>query len=143
MPGAPVAEATFENLEPRIKVLVEHGFTPGLATILVGDDGASAGYIRMKQEKALEVGLTAPHVHLPESATQADLVAAIRDHQVVVVAGGMIPGRHLAVDPVDLVVLRPQPGREPGRHQPAQPLFAQEGRRVGAERTERELPQER
>jgi len=78
MPGAPVAEATFANLEPRIKVLVERGFTPGLATILVGDDGASAGYIRMKQEKALEVGLTAPHVHLPENATQADLVAAIR-----------------------------------------------------------------
>ena len=78
MPGAPVAEAVFASLEPRIKVLVDRGFTPGLATILVGDDGASAGYIRMKQEKALEVGLTAPHVHLPERATQADLVAAIR-----------------------------------------------------------------
>jgi methylenetetrahydrofolate dehydrogenase (NADP+) / methenyltetrahydrofolate cyclohydrolase len=78
MSGAPVAEATFANLEPRIKVLVEQGLTPGLATILVGDDGASAGYIRMKQEKALEVGLNAPHVHLPENATQADLVAAIR-----------------------------------------------------------------
>ena len=78
MPGAPVAEATFATIEPRIKVLVDRGFTPGLATILVGDDGASAGYIRMKQEKALEVGLTAPHVHLPESATQADLLAAIR-----------------------------------------------------------------
>jgi methylenetetrahydrofolate dehydrogenase (NADP+)/methenyltetrahydrofolate cyclohydrolase len=78
MPGAPVAEATFATIEPRIKVLVDRGFTPGLATILVGDDGASAGYIRMKQEKALEVGLTAPHIHLPENATQADLLAAIR-----------------------------------------------------------------
>ncbi|MDQ1508447.1 MAG: methylenetetrahydrofolate dehydrogenase / methenyltetrahydrofolate cyclohydrolase [Actinomycetota bacterium] len=78
MPGAPVAEATFASLAPRIKVLVDRGFTPGLATILVGDDGASAGYVRMKQEKALEVGLTAPHVHLPENATQADLLAAIR-----------------------------------------------------------------
>jgi len=78
MPGAPVAEATFASIEPRIKVLVDRGFTPGLATILVGDDGASAGYIRMKQEKALEVGLTAPHIHLPENATQADLLAAIR-----------------------------------------------------------------
>ena len=77
MPGAPVAEATFANLEPRIKVLVERGFTPGLATILVGDDGASEGYVRMKQEKAREVGMAAPHVHLPENATQADLVAAI------------------------------------------------------------------
>jgi methylenetetrahydrofolate dehydrogenase (NADP+)/methenyltetrahydrofolate cyclohydrolase len=32
----------------------------------------------MKQEKAADVGLTSPHVHLPESATQADLLAAIR-----------------------------------------------------------------
>lgn len=78
MPGAPVAEATFTALEPRIKVLVDRGFTPGLGTILVGDDGASEGYIRMKQEKAIEVGLTAPHVHLPQDATQADLLAAIR-----------------------------------------------------------------
>jgi len=78
MPGAPVAEATFADLEPRIKRLVEHGVTPGLGTILVGDDGASAGYIRMKQEKAEAVGFTSPHVHLPEDATQADLLAAIR-----------------------------------------------------------------
>jgi methylenetetrahydrofolate dehydrogenase (NADP+)/methenyltetrahydrofolate cyclohydrolase len=77
MPGAPVAEATFAVIEPRIKMLVDRGFTPGLATILVGDDGASAGYIRMKQEKAQELGLTAPHVHLPQNATQADLLAAI------------------------------------------------------------------
>jgi methylenetetrahydrofolate dehydrogenase (NADP+)/methenyltetrahydrofolate cyclohydrolase len=78
MPGAPVSEATFADLEPRIKRLVDQGHTPGLATILVGDDGASAGYIRMKQEKAAEVGMTSPHVHLPADAQQADLVAAIR-----------------------------------------------------------------
>jgi methylenetetrahydrofolate dehydrogenase (NADP+)/methenyltetrahydrofolate cyclohydrolase len=78
MPGAPVADATFTMLAPRIERLVEHGITPGLGTILVGDDGASAGYIRVKQKKAEEVGFTSPHVHLPESATQADLLAAIR-----------------------------------------------------------------
>lgn len=77
MPGGPVAEATFANLEPRIELLVEHGVTPGLGTILVGDDGASVGYIRMKQDKAAEVGFTAPHVHLPGDATQADLLNAI------------------------------------------------------------------
>ena len=36
-------------------VLAKTGMKPGLATILVGDDGASAGYIRMKQEKAAAV----------------------------------------------------------------------------------------
>ena len=76
--GAPVAAAVFADLQPRIKALVEAGHQPGLGTILVGDDSASAGYIRMKQEKAAELGLRSPHVHLPQTATQADVVAAIR-----------------------------------------------------------------
>lgn len=78
LPGGPVADAVFDELAPRIKALVEAGHTPGLGTILVGDDSASAGYIRMKQEKAIELGLSAPHIHLGQDATQADLVAAIR-----------------------------------------------------------------
>jgi methylenetetrahydrofolate dehydrogenase (NADP+)/methenyltetrahydrofolate cyclohydrolase len=79
LPGAPVAEAVFADLAPRIKMLVDAGRTPGLGTILVGDEGASAGYIRMKQEKAAELGLTSPHIHLPDDTSQADLVAAIRE----------------------------------------------------------------
>jgi methylenetetrahydrofolate dehydrogenase (NADP+)/methenyltetrahydrofolate cyclohydrolase len=78
LPGAPVAEAVFADLAPRIKALVEAGHTPGLGTILVGEDSASAGYIRMKQEKAVELGLTAPHIHLPQDARQADVIDAIR-----------------------------------------------------------------
>src|SRR4051794_21717704 len=79
LPGGPVADAVFAELGPRIEKLVAGGRTPGLGTTLVGDDSASAGYIRMKQERAVELGLSAPHLHLPQSATQADLVAAIRD----------------------------------------------------------------
>ncbi len=78
LPGAPVAEAVLADLAPRIDALVAAGHRPGLGTILVGDDSASAGYIRMKMEKAEALGLTSPHVHLPQDATQADLVAAIR-----------------------------------------------------------------
>ncbi|HXR41016.1 MAG TPA: tetrahydrofolate dehydrogenase/cyclohydrolase catalytic domain-containing protein [Acidothermaceae bacterium] len=77
--GRPVAAAVLADLLPRIKALVDAGHRPGLGTILVGDDSASAGYIKMKQDKAVELGLTSPHVHLPQSATQADLVSAIRD----------------------------------------------------------------
>jgi methylenetetrahydrofolate dehydrogenase (NADP+)/methenyltetrahydrofolate cyclohydrolase len=78
MPGGPVAEAVFVDLAPRIDKLVAAGHRPGLGTILVGNESASAGYIRMKQAKAAEVGLESPHIHLPDDATQADLVAAIR-----------------------------------------------------------------
>jgi methylenetetrahydrofolate dehydrogenase (NADP+) / methenyltetrahydrofolate cyclohydrolase len=79
LPGGPVAEAVYADLAPRIESLVAAGRRPGIGTILVGDDSASAGYIRMKMEKATELGLTSPHVHLPPDCTQADLVAAIRD----------------------------------------------------------------
>lgn len=78
MPGGPVAEAVFADLAPRIASLTAAGHQPGLGTILVGDESASAGYIRMKQEKAAAIGCTSPHHHLPADATQADLVAAIR-----------------------------------------------------------------
>jgi methylenetetrahydrofolate dehydrogenase (NADP+)/methenyltetrahydrofolate cyclohydrolase len=82
LPGGPVADAVLAELTPRIAALVAGGHTPGLGTILVGDDSASAGYIRVKQEKAAQLGLSSPHVHLPQDATQADLIAAIRDFNV-------------------------------------------------------------
>jgi methylenetetrahydrofolate dehydrogenase (NADP+)/methenyltetrahydrofolate cyclohydrolase len=78
MPGKPVAEAVFEELAPRIAALVARGITPGLGTILAGNESASAGYIRMKMEKADELGMGSPHIHLGDDVTQADLVAAIR-----------------------------------------------------------------
>ncbi len=78
MPGAPVADAVFADLEPRIEKLLGVGHTPGLGTVLVGDDGASERYVGMKMKKAEELGWTSPHIHLPEDATQADVVAAIR-----------------------------------------------------------------
>jgi len=78
MPGAPVADAVFADLEPRIEKLLGVGHTPGLGTVLVGDDGASERYVGMKMKKAEELGWTSPHIHLPQDATQADVVTAIR-----------------------------------------------------------------
>ena len=77
MPGAPVADAVFADLTPRIQALVTAGHRPGLGTILVGDDSASAGYVRMKMDRAEALGFTSPHVHLPQDATQADVLAAV------------------------------------------------------------------
>jgi methylenetetrahydrofolate dehydrogenase (NADP+)/methenyltetrahydrofolate cyclohydrolase len=77
MPGAPVADAVFAELEPRVEKLIANGHTPGLGTILVGDDGASERYVGMKMKRAQELGWSSPHVHLPQDATQADLLAAV------------------------------------------------------------------
>ena len=79
MPGGPVADAVFEDLVPRIDKLRENGHIPGLGTLLVGDDDASARYVGMKQKKAEELGLTSPHIRLGADAQQADVVAALRE----------------------------------------------------------------
>ncbi|OYN95368.1 bifunctional 5,10-methylene-tetrahydrofolate dehydrogenase/5,10-methylene-tetrahydrofolate cyclohydrolase [Enemella evansiae] len=78
LPGGPVADAVFEDLRPRIATLREAGHPVGLGTLLVGSDGASAGYIRMKIDKAEELGMTAPHIHLGDEATQSDVLEAVR-----------------------------------------------------------------
>lgn len=79
LPGGPVADAVFASLVPRVEALVGAGHAPpGLGTILVGDDGASAGYVAMKQSRAAEMGFSSRHAHLPADATQADVVAAVQ-----------------------------------------------------------------
>lgn len=75
--GAPVADAVLADVARRGAALIERGVTPSLATILVGDDDASAGYIRIKQRQAAALGFDSPHVHLPATATQGELYAAI------------------------------------------------------------------
>jgi methylenetetrahydrofolate dehydrogenase (NADP+)/methenyltetrahydrofolate cyclohydrolase len=75
--GVPVADAVFADVALRGAALAQRGVTPALATILVGDDDASAGYIRLKQRQAAGLGFASPHVHLPATASQAELHAAI------------------------------------------------------------------
>jgi methylenetetrahydrofolate dehydrogenase (NADP+) / methenyltetrahydrofolate cyclohydrolase len=77
LPGTPVAEAVLAETAAAVAALRGRGVTPSLATILVGDDDASAGYIRIKQRQAAELGFASPHEHLPATATQTDLVRAI------------------------------------------------------------------
>ena len=50
-----------------------------LATVLVGDDGPSQRYVRMKHAKAAEAGLTSRHVDLPSSATQSEVESVVRE----------------------------------------------------------------
>jgi methylenetetrahydrofolate dehydrogenase (NADP+)/methenyltetrahydrofolate cyclohydrolase len=100
--GTPVAEAILADVALRVKALRGRGVTPALATILVGDDDASAGYIRLKQRQAADVGFVSPHIHLPASASQADLHAAIDEFNADPAVHGLlvqhpVPG-HLDYD---------------------------------------------
>ena len=55
----------------------ELAFTPGLGTILVGDDPASHSYVGAKIRDCEEVGITSIHEHLPTDITQETLIAVI------------------------------------------------------------------
>jgi methylenetetrahydrofolate dehydrogenase (NADP+)/methenyltetrahydrofolate cyclohydrolase len=79
LPGGPVAESVLADVATRVAALRADGNTPGLGTILVGSDTASAGYIRMKQAKAAELGFASPHIHLGDDATQDDVLGAVRE----------------------------------------------------------------
>jgi methylenetetrahydrofolate dehydrogenase (NADP+)/methenyltetrahydrofolate cyclohydrolase len=54
-----------------------HGFTPGLAVVLVGEDPASKVYVRNKGEQTKEAGMASFEYKLPESTSQAELLALI------------------------------------------------------------------
>jgi len=56
----------------------DHGITPGLATVLVGNDPASEVYIRNKNKTAEAIGFKSVHSHLPESASEADVLAQVK-----------------------------------------------------------------
>lgn len=55
----------------------EHSFTPGLAVVLVGADPASQVYVRNKNKATLEAGMRSFEHVLPETTSQADLLALI------------------------------------------------------------------
>lgn len=76
--GERVAAAVRDGVAARTGALVDRGITPGLGTLLVGDDGPSARYVAMKQADCAAVGIASHHVHLPADATAADVAAVVR-----------------------------------------------------------------
>ncbi|SER64323.1 Bifunctional protein FolD protein [Corynebacterium cystitidis DSM 20524] len=67
----------FADLKERVAALREKGITPGLATVLVGDDPASQNYVRMKHQDCEKLGINSIQKHLAADATQQDVEALI------------------------------------------------------------------
>ena len=65
------------ELEGELRALATRGVTPGLAAVLVGDNPASATYVRMKGQACEETGLYHETVRLPKETTQAELLALV------------------------------------------------------------------
>lgn len=75
--GNAAAAAVKAELTGRIARLRDAGVTPGLGTLLVGDDGPSTRYVAMKHADCEELGIDSFGVNLGADATRADLDAVI------------------------------------------------------------------
>ncbi len=76
--GKATAAAIKAELTERVSALAARGVTPGLGTILVGSDPGSQWYVGGKHKDCAEVGINSIRIDLPETATQDDVLAAVR-----------------------------------------------------------------
>jgi methylenetetrahydrofolate dehydrogenase (NADP+)/methenyltetrahydrofolate cyclohydrolase len=76
--GVATARAIREELRPRVAALGTRGVRPGLAVLLVGDDPASAVYVRSKTRAADELGLHHETVRLPAGASTDEVAAVVQ-----------------------------------------------------------------
>ena len=77
--GKALAASIKKDLALRTSALKSGGVTPGLGTVLVGDDPGSHSYVGGKHRDCQEVGINSIRIDLPATATQADVLAAIKD----------------------------------------------------------------
>jgi methylenetetrahydrofolate dehydrogenase (NADP+)/methenyltetrahydrofolate cyclohydrolase len=78
--GNAFLEIVKADLTERVKRLGDRGITPGLGTILVGDDESSAAYVRLKHQNSGEIGIASFGRELPATITQEELFATIREY---------------------------------------------------------------
>ena len=75
--GNATAAAIKAELKERVEALKAKGITPGLGTVLVGDDPASRSYVGAKHRDCAEIGINSIRVDLPGDITQEELDAEI------------------------------------------------------------------
>jgi methylenetetrahydrofolate dehydrogenase (NADP+)/methenyltetrahydrofolate cyclohydrolase len=77
--GKALAASIKGELATRVAALKGKGISPGLGTVLVGDDPGSVSYVAGKHRDCQEVGINSIRVDLKADASQADVLAAIKD----------------------------------------------------------------
>jgi methylenetetrahydrofolate dehydrogenase (NADP+)/methenyltetrahydrofolate cyclohydrolase len=75
--GAAIAARVLDEVRSEVERLKERGVTPGLSVVLVGDDPASAVYVRSKESASRELGMAGETIRLPASTTQTELLALV------------------------------------------------------------------
>ena len=75
--GTLYRDEIFADLTQRVAALKEKGITPGLATVLVGEDPGSQSYVKMKHRDCEKLGINSIRKDLPADITQEELEAVI------------------------------------------------------------------
>jgi methylenetetrahydrofolate dehydrogenase (NADP+)/methenyltetrahydrofolate cyclohydrolase len=77
--GWATAKEIKADLATRVQKLREQGVTPGLGTVLVGDDPGSQAYVSMKHRDSGQIGIDSIDRRLPATATQAEVEAVVEE----------------------------------------------------------------
>jgi len=77
--GVEVAEAVIADVRRRVEALSTRGIQPGLGTILVGNDGPSASYVKKKHEACENAGIRSFHLELPSTVNQQEFLNAVEE----------------------------------------------------------------
>ena len=75
--GTLYRDEIFADLAQRVAALKDKGITPGLATVLVGEDPGSQSYVKMKHRDCEKLGINSIRKDLPADITQEELEAVI------------------------------------------------------------------
>lgn len=77
--GLATAKTIKRELAVEVEALKRNGITPGLGTLLVGDDPGSHSYVGGKHRDCAEVGINSIRIDLPATATLSEIKSAVRD----------------------------------------------------------------
>ncbi len=77
--GKALRETIFDNLRSRVAVLATAGITPGLGTVIVGDDPGSAAYVRGKHADSASLGVRSIRLDLPGTMSQSALLEILAE----------------------------------------------------------------
>jgi methylenetetrahydrofolate dehydrogenase (NADP+) / methenyltetrahydrofolate cyclohydrolase len=77
--GKALAAEIKTDLSERVRALIEQGVTPGLGTVLVGDDPASRSYVAGKHRDCQQVGIASIQVEMPAATSAPELEAKIAE----------------------------------------------------------------
>ena len=82
------------------RLKADHGITPGLAVVLVGEDPASQVYVRSKGKQTVEAGMKSVEHKLDASTSEADLLAVVDRDQTALIK--LIESKGIDVIPLKL-----------------------------------------